>query len=74
MTPPNKWGTAKLSTEPARTDLTDREVAKILGSLIGGLCTMADERTVRNAVRWWSESDEAWQAMSAFKPTGLPIR
>lgn len=49
-----------LSKEPARK-LTDREVAKILGSLIGGLCEMASIDDVRNAVAWWAEEDDAWE-------------
>lgn len=48
-----------LSPEPART-LTDRECVKILGGTIGGLVDMADVETVRNAVRWWAESEDGW--------------
>ena len=53
----------KLDRRPARTDLTDRECSKLLGSLIGGLCLMADKETVRAAVLWWGENDDAWRAM-----------
>lgn len=49
-----------LDTQAARTDLTDRECAKILGGLLGSLIQMAPAETVRQAVRWWAESDEAW--------------
>ena len=54
-----------LSPQAARTDLTDRECAKLLGALIGGLCQQASPQTVRDAVRWWAEADEAWNAMEA---------
>lgn len=54
-----------LSTDPARTDLTDRECAKIIGSLIGGLAQMATIEDVRAAIRWWAECDEGWQMMQA---------
>jgi len=53
----------RLSVLPAREDLTDRECAKILGSLIGGLVQMAPAENVRAAVRWWAETDEAWPAI-----------
>ena len=49
-----------LSTYGAREDLTDRECAKLLGSLIGGLAQMASIANVRAAVRWWAETDDAW--------------
>lgn len=51
----------RLSTVPARTDLTDREFCKIIGGLIGAMVQMGDRDDVRNAVRWWAETDEAWK-------------
>ena len=51
-----------LSPQPARTDLTDRECAKIIGGLIGSLCLMADRDQVRKAVQWWAEQDAAWSS------------
>jgi hypothetical protein len=42
-----------LSKKPAREDLTDRELTKIIGSLIGGLAQMTTVDELRNAVRWW---------------------
>ena len=53
----------ELSVQPSRTDLTDRECARLLGAVLSGLCLMADKQSVRDAVRWWAESDEAWRAM-----------
>lgn len=50
----------KLSSLEARTDLTDRELAKIIGGLLGSLCMLADPCDLRNAVRWWAETDELW--------------
>ena len=50
-----------LDTKPARTDLTDRECAKLLGAVIAGLCQMAPSEAVRAAVRWWAETDAAWE-------------
>ncbi|HYX22395.1 MAG TPA: hypothetical protein VFA98_16245 [Thermoanaerobaculia bacterium] len=49
-----------LSKEPARK-LNDREVAKILGGLLGGLCDMASVEDVKNAVEWWASEDDAWE-------------
>jgi 2-phospho-L-lactate transferase/gluconeogenesis factor (CofD/UPF0052 family) len=60
----------KLNPHPSRTDLTDRECSKLLGSLIGGLCMMADLATVRDAVRWWADSDDAWRAMEDMARAG----
>lgn len=51
----------------ARTDLTDRECAKLIGGLIGVLCQMADVETVRRSVVWWAETEEAWKFMQAVE-------
>ena len=56
-----------LSKEPRRTDLTDRECCSIIGGVIGGLASCADIESVRNAVRWWAETDEAWMQMKSAK-------
>lgn len=56
-----------LSPIPARADLTDREFADILGGLIGGLLHRGDLDDLRNAVRWWAEKDECWEALQAQK-------
>jgi hypothetical protein len=52
-----------LDPRPAR-QLTSRECAKILGGVIGGLIDTAKPEDVRAAVRWWAETDEAWEAFS----------
>jgi len=53
-----------LDPRPARTDLTDRECARIIGGLLGSLLGIAsDTDTVRRAVKWWAETDTAWQAL-----------
>jgi len=57
-----------LSILPARTDLTDREFTKILGGVLGGLGTMGTQENLRNAVRWWAETDEAWSFINGLKP------
>lgn len=46
---------------PARTDLTDRECTKIIGALLGGLIQMTTENELRAAVRFWAETDKAWE-------------
>ena len=63
-----------LSPIEARTDLTDRECSKLLGSLIGGLCLMADKDTVRDAVRWWAGCDSAWNAMPYINTPPLKFK
>lgn len=58
----------KLDPFAAREDMTDRECAKILGSLISGLTLMTpDIATVRRAVEWWASSisEPAWRQMEA---------
>ena len=52
-----------LCTAECGQNLTDRECCKILGGLIGGLATVANLDDVRNAVRWWADTDEAWEQM-----------
>jgi hypothetical protein len=55
----------KLSSKPTRHDLTDRECAKLLGGLIGGLCAASDDvDAVRRAVRWWAANDDAWRLLA----------
>ena len=56
----------KLSNLPARTDLTDRECAKIIGGVLYGLCQVSCPTTVRAAVQWWAETDKAWAPMENF--------
>ena len=58
--------TASLDPRPVR-QLTDRECAKILGGIIGGLMTMTSLNTLRHAFRWWSENDIGWEAMEKAK-------
>ena len=55
----------QLDQRPARTDLTSREAAKLVGGTIGALCQMADPEVVRAAVAWWAEApDEVWERFS----------
>lgn len=56
----------KLNPQAARTDLTDRECAKIIGGLLGTLVQLAEPETVRKAVHWWAENDRAWAPMIEF--------
>jgi hypothetical protein len=42
-------------------NLTERECASLLGGLIGSLINNSSVETVRNAIRWWAETDEAWE-------------
>lgn len=57
--------TVKLNPQPPRRDLTDRECANILGGLIGSLCTMANPEQVKAAVKWWAETNAAWEMFRA---------
>ena len=52
--------TNPLSIAPPRQDLTDRECAKLLAWILGSLRAMTDLASLRNAVAWWHEHDEAW--------------
>jgi len=51
----------RLEPEPRRCDLTVREVASILGGLIGSLCENSPPDKVREAVIWWATTDAAWR-------------
>lgn len=46
-------------------NLTDRECAKIIGALLGSLCSMADPEDVRRAIEYWN-SDESWEKFNAI--------
>ena len=64
-------GPVELDSRPCRA-LTTREVANLLGSLIGGMAYATDPQVLRDAVRWWAESEEAWAsvvAMRMMRPT-----
>jgi hypothetical protein len=63
--------TKRLDPKPARTDLTDRECTKIIGGILGALCQMTDIETLRNAVKWWAETDELWGMFTALSKTPL---
>ena len=56
-----------LDTRSSRSDLTRRECAAILGSIIGGLMQLSNATTIRNAVRWWAETDAAWLPLEQLK-------
>lgn len=55
----------ELSTVEARTDLTSRECAKLLGAMIGGLLQMAPLEEIRCAVRWLDVEDAYWDLIRA---------
>lgn len=55
-----------LHPNPHRTDLTDRECAKLLGGIIGSLCQMTTPETVRAAVEHWAQTDASWEAIKHF--------
>lgn len=52
-----------LDKRPARKNLTSREIAKILGGLLGALLGMAALEDLQNAVGWWHDTPEAWQGL-----------
>lgn len=56
----------KLDDRPARTDLTDRECAKLIGGLVGNLLQMSDQQSVRRALQWWVDlPGKHWDDFSA---------
>jgi len=60
-----------LSGKPAREDLTDRECAKLLGGMIGGLVSMSDPASVQRAVKWWADNPDAWK-LFGLDPSKIP--
>jgi hypothetical protein len=58
---------AKLDERPARTDLTSREIAKLLGGFFGALLQMTDVDEIATAVQWWHQTPEAWDGLRATK-------
>lgn len=57
----------KLDPRPARTDLTSREVAKLLDGYLGAVVQMADIQAVKEALQWWVETPVAWEHLEATK-------
>jgi len=56
-----------LDPEPARP-LTSREISKILGAFLGGLCDWCEPKEVRDALDFWSE--EGFDLLLAALETG----
>jgi hypothetical protein len=52
-----------LDPTPIRS-FTDRECASIIGTLLGGLVQYSDLDTVRRAITWWAETEEAWAMLA----------
>ncbi len=65
----------KLSPIPARTDLTDRECTRLIGGILETFAGMTDLTTLRRAIQWWAESDDAWKMIDiherAMRAAGL---
>lgn len=59
--------TIELNDTPHRTDLTDREIAKLVCSQMYAFAEMSDTETVRRAVKWLSESEQFWQELARIK-------
>lgn len=60
----------KLHPNEARTDLTNREIVKLLGGMIGALVQMSDTQAVHEAVTWWAMTPQAWVMMRAAEAIG----
>lgn len=60
--PPSYDGTPKprLNPEAAR-HLTDREILQVFSGFVGATVQFCPLVNVRNAFRWWAETDEAWK-------------
>lgn len=57
-------GLPKLDSREARTDLTSREVAKLIGGMLGSILQMSNPDDVRQAIRWWARlPDEEWRLL-----------
>lgn len=46
-----------LDVNPAQR-LTDRQCARLIGMMLGCLCTMANTSDVLRALQWWTERPE----------------
>lgn len=50
-----------LDTRPVRTDLTDRELCRLLSGFLGSAFAISEPGALRNAVRWIADTDEFWE-------------
>lgn len=57
----------QLDSRPTRTDLTDRECAKLIGGILTALVQMADVETIRRATRFLVEQEGLWQMFAELK-------
>lgn len=57
----------KLDPRSARTDLTSRELSKLLGGFLGTLIQLADVEAIKTAMQWWIETPTAWEQLEALK-------
>ena len=58
-----------LDPRPVRP-LTSREMVKVLMCTVGGLAHFCDVETLREAVRWISETDDVWEVFRRALPVG----
>lgn len=61
-----------LNPNPVRTDLTSREIAKLLGGFLGGFVEMASIDDIKTAVKFWADTPEAWESLEALKKLMYP--
>jgi len=60
----------KLSTEEnILHKCKSREAASIIGMLLGGLVGFLKLEDFRTAVKWWAETDKAWELLALLRPT-----
>lgn len=50
-----------------RSDFDENTVILFIGAVLGGLAHVAPPSTIRRAVRWWAENDEAWEELKQVK-------
>lgn len=54
---------SNLDPNEIRSELTSREIAVILGGLVGGLSRVAKTEEIRTAFRFWAEQDKIWEVV-----------
>lgn len=54
-------------------ELDEKTLITCFGAVLGGLAHVAKASTIRRAVRWWVDNDQAWEDLEAvknfYKPT-----
>lgn len=58
---------ARKKAAPKAAPLDENKVILLLGSVLAGLAHVARLPDIRSAMRWWAETDQAWEDLEQIR-------